>query len=140
MIYMICGVPGSGKTWVCKQLEDSYEYIAHDDYIDDKELYFRMLESADADDVPVITECPFKERPMRERLESMRCKVKPVFIVEDPEVIEARYRRRESGKALPKSSVIRASTIRNRAEEWKAPFGTSEWVLNYLMDERKKHE
>ncbi len=31
-IYLVCGVPGSGKTWVCKQLTDKFQYVAHDDY------------------------------------------------------------------------------------------------------------
>lgn len=130
-VYLICGVPGSGKTWVCEQLMDKFAYVPHDMFL--KTHSGVVIYTASASPKPVITECPFGERLLREELEAVGCHVIPYFIIEKPEVIKARYEKREN-RPLPKASHTRAASIIDRALEWKAPWGTSEQILTKLKE------
>lgn len=129
-IYLLCGVPGSGKSWVCEQLQEKFEYIANDDYIGKdyiKELFLRARRS----EKPVLADCPFAERKVREELENLKLTVVPYFIVESPQVVKKRYEARDL-KPVPSNVVTRSMTIKNRADEWRAPHGTSSEVLELL--------
>lgn len=128
-LYLVCGVPGSGKTWVCKQLSDKFYYVPHDQYYKNHALILTKV-CATANK-PVITECPFAERVLREDLEKSGIKVIPYFVVEEPTLIAKRYEQRE-GKPFPKNNFTRASSIVTRAKEWQAYFGSSESVFNTL--------
>ncbi len=128
-VYLVCGVPGAGKTWVATQLKDKFSYLPHDEHY--KDFINAIAETARKSDKPVITECPFAERITKEQLEKLGLKVHPVFVVEDPEVIKQRFRDREK-KEASKASVTRAVSILERAREWRAPFGTSKQILDYL--------
>ncbi len=129
LVYLICGVSGSGKTWVCKQLTDKFEYIAHDDHYANHA--FIVAEVSKKGTKPIITECPFGERPFRDQLVGYGLEVKPYFVVESPDVIARQYLLRE-GKPISKSAYSRAGSIMNRVHEWMAPFGNSAEVLELL--------
>lgn len=132
MIYLLCGVPGSGKSWVINQLKDKYTHVPHDEYSRSKlvsivfELGVRATQS-------LIIDCPFNERSLREELESNGLKVTPIFIVERPEVVMERYTKRE-GKAPTKNVITRATTIMNKVVEWDAKYGTSTEILKYFKE------
>lgn len=138
-VYLICGVSGSGKSWVCGQLKDKFTYVRHDQFFEgptvDHRLgtkrYLEALNLATNGSQPVVTECPFAERDLREKLEKLGIKVIPYFVIEAPDLVRARFRARE-GKEPGKNVITRAVTIRKRADEWKAPFGNSTAVLNML--------
>lgn len=131
-VYLICGVPGSGKTWVSKQLAHKFEYIPHDmHYKDHAKVIAQKSESLER---PIITECPFAERELRAVLTASGLEVKPYFVVEHPDVAKARYESREN-KPFPKNNYTRASSISKRADEWQAPKGTSQEVLELLNKE-----
>ena len=129
-VYLICGVSGSGKTWVCKQLTEKFLYIPHDEHFNDHAAV--LLKEARKSSKPLITEAPFGERVLREELEDNGCKVLPFFVIEDPELIAQRYFHRE-GKEISKSAYSRAATIVDRAEEWGAFHGTADAVLKKLQ-------
>lgn len=129
-IYLLCGVSGAGKSWVARQLE-SVRYVPHDDNYTNEKLYDKRLLSPS--DIPVVTECPFGERVVKKRLEDQGAKVIPIFVIEHPLVVSTRYYQREN-KMLPKGAFTRASTIKDRAKDWKAFAGTSEQVLTYMRD------
>lgn len=132
-VFLVCGVPGSGKTWACKRASHRFHYIAHDDYIGDEDAYLKAL--TDEYDRPVLTECPFGERVLRQKIEFAGGKVTPVFVVETPVVVQERYQKRRG--TLPAPNVLtRAVSIRNRAKEWEAFWGNSKEVLDYLLGER----
>lgn len=129
-IYLVCGVPGSGKSWACEQLKGNFRYLAHDDF--SKENYPEIIfQAALSEDKPVLADCPFAERELRDRLIEKGCYVITVFIVESPEICQERYEARE-GRPYPKSFLTRATSIGSRAAEWKAFRGTSEEVLEHL--------
>lgn len=127
MVYLICGVPGSGKTWVCQRLSQRFIYVPHDDHINN---FTKVVESF-AKTGTVITECPFGERQVRGDLERRGLIVKPYFIVETPETVALRYKNR-NGKLPSQNVLTRALTIKNRANEWNAPYGTSQEIYALL--------
>jgi len=130
-VYLICGVPGSGKTWVCNQLTNKFNYIPHDDHLKDHE--FVISKEVFNSPKPIITESPFAERVCREKLESIGIKVIPYFVIEEPNIVKSRYEKREN-KPVSQNVLTRAVTIKNRALEWNAPFGTSTEILNLLKN------
>lgn len=129
---MVCGVPGSGKTWVCERLKYLFKHVAHDDHIISGSVIPAVIAAATGSQ-RVLLDCPFGERIMRSALEAAGLTVKPFFIVEPTEVVQARYLA-QRGKDLPKPSVTRSVTIKNRALEWSAPHGTAEEVLRMLAE------
>lgn len=149
-VYLVVGVSGSGKSWVCRQLADKFNYIPHDrcwthptarpsEGLDPKwgpegcksthvETIVKEVRKSDR---PILTEVPFGERKIREDLEAAGVRVKPVFVIENPDIVASRYQKRE-GKPLHKAVYTRATTIKERAKEWGAYAGTSEQVLDHL--------
>lgn len=130
-VYLVCGVSGSGKTWVCKQLQHKFTYVPHDEHFKDHDSV--AVGAAKAHDKPVITECPFGERLLRAKLEKAGVKVIPYFVVEHPDIVARRFLLREK-KPIQKAAITRAVTIIERAKEWHAPMGTSEQILRALRE------
>ncbi len=136
-IYLICGVPGSGKSWVCERVTDKFTYLKHDDhYLNDSVTAIKAI--AEISQLPIITECPFAERVTRERLQALGFEVVPMFIVDDPRIIALRYQSRD-GRIIPKAHLTRAVTIRDRAIEWGAEQGTSDEILEILQRKEVNH-
>jgi gluconate kinase len=158
-VIVVAGVSGSGKSWASRQVAGKFHYIPHDRCWvspgskgwDPKQTWEAtagdasryqpgaksnhaevLIEAAKIAKKPIITECPFKERELRETLEAAGIEVIPVFVVEPPNVVAERYEKRE-GKPIPKNVFTRAETIINRAHEWGAFFGNSNEVLAHLQ-------
>ncbi len=134
-LYLICGVPGAGKTWVCKQLVGKYAYVPHDSHLDGT-LIAQCKLKANTGDKPLVTECPFGETVMRAKLIAAGFTVHPVFIVEPLRVVKERYESRKSGQKIGQGHATRAVSIEKRAKEWNAPYGTSQEILEYLNGRR----
>ncbi len=135
MIYLIIGVPGSGKSWVSAQLEQRFNVVRHDDYIG--EDYARALAEADGQDKPVLGELPFGITEIKTKLETKGYEVVPVFILEDTNTLTKRYQERE-GKDIPRGHLTRQETYRQRAKEYRAYSGTSLQVLEHLKQKGEK--
>lgn len=130
IVYLVCGVSGSGKTWVCEQVADKFHYVPHDMY--PLSLATECAYRADLyRDKAIITECPFAERVLRDTFIQRQFIVHPYFVIEAPNTCAERYLKRE-GKPIQKAALTRASTIVDRAIEWGAPYGTAEEILEML--------
>lgn len=129
-VYLICGVSGSGKTWVCKQLTDKFTYVPHDQHYRDQ---VDAVLKASSPSRPVITECPFAERILKQQMEEKGLEVTPFFVITAPDKVAEQYFARE-GKKVGKNVYTRASTILNRAIEWSSFHGTAEEVLKKLRE------
>lgn len=129
-IILICGVPGSGKTWVCEQLADSYRYVPQSDHF--KNHFETLVKTARTPGETIITEVPFGERDLRDKLLAADLTVRVVFVVESIEVLVDRYYHREK-RPLSQSSITRADHINQRALEWNCFAGTSQQVLDHLL-------
>jgi len=135
-LHLIVGAPGSGKTWVTKQLEDKFHLIHHDGYIYLKTpgaYVDAILREAPKATKPVLIEAPFSVSQTVEPLEKAGYTIKPVFIVEDSNVHSKRYQDREK-KPIPQGHLTRTQTYLARAIQGKHFYGTSEQVLKHLKE------
>lgn len=134
-VFLVVGVPGSGKSWVCEQLTEKYTYIPHDAHIG--EDYVIAIVNASRDAIaPLLIEAPFSISQIKDPLDHAGFLVECVFILDEPSVIIARYERQESrgGKPFPPVHLKRMQTYAKRAASCGAFSGTSEEVLNYLKN------
>jgi dephospho-CoA kinase len=149
-IILVCGVQGSGKSWVCRQLKHRYHYVQHDrcwrhptavpgDGDDVKwgppgsrnvHLPTLVMEAQRADR-PLITEAPFGERELREKLIQAGLNVRVLFVNEPPEVLAKRFLQREQ-RPIDRAALSRAAGIARRAAEWGCFVGSSAEVLAEL--------
>lgn len=138
-IYIIAGTPGSGKTWVCNQLENKFRVVHHDEHLQGGFTGFggelgyvkELARQARIGERPVLGETPFSLSKIMEPLQGMGFEVKPVFILESESVTSQRYLDR-MGKRIPKGHLTRIRTYRLRSKELNAPAGTSREILEYL--------
>src|SRR4030095_8380265 len=152
-IILVCGIQGSGKSWLCRQLTNQYHYVPHDrcwkhplaepeDKIDadwgppgSVSTHFEtLINEAMKTNLPVLTEVPFGERALRDKLIAWNYNVVPVFVIEDPLVLMRRYSSRD-WKPLPVGALTRAAGLPLRASEWNCFAGTSDEVLEHLIKE-----
>ena len=133
-VILLCGVPGSGKSWVFERLGDKFAKIHNDHYIGlPMENIVNRAKGLARGTLPVIMDCPFDERERRKALEAEGLTVVPLVIVEKPNVVRMRYEAREL-KECSQATLTRAARMVDKALEWNAKYGTSEWVLKYLLD------
>jgi hypothetical protein len=137
-IYLVCGVPGSGKTWVCERVLDHYHWVPQDQYITKDraispiELHKKALIQAARTEVkPIIGEVPFMISIMIGELRGLGHDVRPVFVIEPPWLVKRRYEAREK-KTIPQMHLTRVATVRQRANALSLFSGKSEDVLAYL--------
>lgn len=134
-VYLVVGVPGSGKSWCCEQLQSQFYYVHHDGYIghiNQPEKYVAGIVAAAAKaNRPILAEAPFSISAIKDPLEKQGFDVRPVFILEPEGVLRARYLAREK-KEIPKGHLTRQKTYAERAALWKSFVGTSTQVHAYL--------
>lgn len=130
-VYLLCGLPASGKTWVCERLD--WHYVPNDAFIGNEAgLIANVLMKVRLRSKPTITDCPFGERQRLEAFMRQGLQVKPYFIIEPAHVLIERYKKRHHAPLKQAYFETRARSIRERAVEWKAPWGTSSEILALL--------
>lgn len=133
-IILLCGVPGSGKTWVLQRLAKKFATVQNDEYIAHTRAHLAgVVAHVAAGDRPVLVDCPFGEREFKAMLEGHGLEVYPFFVVEPVDVVAQRYMTRE-GKPASQATLTRATTIADRAREWGAPAGTADEILEHLRE------
>lgn len=134
-VFLLIGVPASGKSWVVKQLGKEFQVIEHDKFIGSSrhngEYVEAALEAAESSSKPILMEAPFSMSEIMNPLRAEGVKVEPVFIVEDKDVLSKRYASRGRGP-LPKGHLTRMGTFKMRADAGNFFMGPSEKVLEYL--------
>lgn len=131
-VYLVVGVPGSGKSWVCAKLAPKFNHVAHDDFknVDYTKVIWTAAKQGSK---PVLAETPFGVSQIMATLCDNGVEVEPVFILESTEVTTQRYSLRE-GKAIPKGHLTRIETYALRAKQLGAFSGTSQEVLEHLKN------
>jgi hypothetical protein len=138
-IFILVGAPGSGKTWVARQVVDKFTYVPHDTYgLAGNKAYVKSIATqATNSDKPIVCDTPFSLSEIKEPLSHLGLNVKPVFIIESPETTQSRYEARYRTEGLgqpvmPKGHLTRIETYKQRARELQAPSGTSSEMLDYM--------
>lgn len=128
-VYLLVGVPGSGKTWICNQLSN-FTHVPHDAYIG-QDYIAALKTAAKKSDKPVLAETPFSVSQIMHPLLEAGITVKPYFIHEPEAVLKARYTARE-GRPIPLGHLSRQFTYMDRATILGAPIGTAHQILQLL--------
>lgn len=129
-VTLVIGVPGSGKSWVCEQLLDRYHYVANDMHKTNPAAAIIAAATEECYN-PVLSDVPFGERKLKDKLEKRGLVVRCVFIREDAATIRERYEQR-SGEAANSVILNRISGLSKRAVDWGCFQGTSKEVLEFL--------
>jgi hypothetical protein len=126
-VYLVVGVPGSGKSWVCSQLKESFYHVPHDSHIGSDYPGLIKELSGLVQSKPILAETPFSVSQFTDILSN----VETVYVLDRYEVVLERYKARE-GKAPAPGDRTRQETYRKRARESGSFSGTSQEVLDYL--------
>lgn len=132
-IVILVGSPGVGKTWVSDQLKEMFHVVEHDDFKSKSGYIFELSRVARSGTKKILGNTPFGLQEIIHELESKNLKVRPVFIIEKPDVLTARYEA-DRGKKIPPGHLTRQNTYKARAKELSAFCGTSDEVLKHLME------
>lgn len=131
-VYLLFGVPCSGKSWVISHLPRTcYRYVSHDASSSRTSLV-RTCAMEAAGDRPVIVDCPFDERNLRFDLENAGLSVIPVCVLAPAPVVNRRYMAR-NGVPAPANVLTRATTIHQKVDEWVCYAGESDEILNFFQ-------
>ena len=137
-VYLVIGVPGSGKSWVCNQLKDKFVYKNHDarlGHANQPELYINdILEAAEGATKPILIEAPFSISAIKDPIEEAGYEVEPIVIADDDYVISMQYKLdpTRQGNDIPKGHLTRMGTYIQRAKTLGWFHGNSSQVLEHL--------
>lgn len=133
-IKIVVGVPCSGKSWICNQLKDKYNYIPHDEYMHSHNAYIgAVINAANTGNKPVLAEIPFSMSDIQRVLDKHKLGHEFVFVIEPQNTLRERYRSRED-KEIPQGHLTRQNTYNERADFLRAKKGTSSQILDYLNE------
>ena len=130
IVYMVCGLSGSGKSWVCSQLTELTHYVSFDEV--NKNEHVRLLIEAGKIGKtslydPTIGVSSFIKH------NSDKFDLRPIFIVESKDIIKARLIAR--GGKWREGMDSRLKSMDRRTIKYGVFHGTSQEVLNYLKKE-----
>jgi len=129
-IIVIAGITGSGKSWICNQLRDKFNYIPYDGIPKEQHL-LKILEKSRENNKPVLYD-PFRKGSSFYKRYKDFYDVKFLVIVETAEVIWERLKSRGSKMTLEE---VQELVIKNNRNLKHSTFsGTSIEILNYLRD------
>lgn len=126
VVHLLCGVPGSGKTWIARQLPQ-FTYIPHDDY--PVANYAQALVNASQTSTkPILAEAPFRISILIDQIRMRNIKVITYYIQEPEQTIRQRYEQRDL-KPFPKQHQSNLNRYNQRPWDHR---GTSQLILNLL--------
>lgn len=131
-MFLIIGVPCSGKSWVAMQVSKRFQWVPHDDF-KESEYPSRLIKAAKRSELPVLGEIPFGLSKIKEEIENYGLKVVTVCISEEEPVLRSRYFQRER-KEMPSGRMKLQETQKSRALEAGSFVGTSSEVLKFLKE------
>lgn len=132
-VYAVIGCPGSGKTWICDQVKENFNFVHHDLYIGMAEGRYveAILEAAPKSDRPLLIEIPFSINTITTPLRDAGFEIVHLIIQEPPLTIAGRYYNREK-KKIPQGHLTRMNTYNARALENGWLRGSTEHILEIL--------
>lgn len=127
-LYMLAACSGSGKSWVCKQLTDLYDYVSYDD--NRKKTHLDLLLQPSTK--PKLYDPPIKISTFFKR-HSHQFDIHAVFILETDEVVRSRIESR--GGQWTEHIAKRNAAMQKRFAKYGSFAGTSQEVLDYLRSQ-----
>ena len=124
--FIVAGAAGSGKSWVCDQLQ-SVNYISYDSI--PKEQHYHYMIELSKNGLPIVYD-PFRKISTIYNRYKDLFDMKVVLIIESPEIVYDRLQGRGSKLTLEK--VVSACKKIARYRRYAHFMGTSAQVLEYL--------
>jgi hypothetical protein len=101
-VHIICGVPGSGKSWAIRQADTShYHHIPHPQGARPEQHAARLAAAAHASNKPILTEAPYAVRALQQHLSRAGVPSKTYHVDTPLHRAQAQYEARENGKPYP---------------------------------------
>jgi hypothetical protein len=125
VVYLVSGISGSGKSWVCEQLLDKFTYVSYDR--EQRRDHLDLLKATTGK--PKLYDPSIKISTFIRRY-SYLFDIRPVFIIENESVIRDRLEIR--GGVFTDYAPRRMKVIASRAAKYGVFSGTSSEVLDYL--------
>jgi len=132
-VFLLCGPPGCGKTWISEQIQDRFNFVVHDEHPID--VYpSALLNASRVSELPILGNAPFRCGVVIQYLRIRKVDCKAIYIVEPYDVVAQRFIKREGRE---KFSSWHQKNIRhqNKRAETQADFkGTADEVLEYMKE------
>ena len=126
VLYLVCGVSGSGKTWVCSQLTQKFAYLSSD--TSGRDGHIAKLLEMSKEGRPLLYDLSVGISTFIKRHSDL-FEIFPVFIVETKEVVLERLKLRGTGDRLSEARLV---AIDKRTAKYGVFSGTAGEVLEYL--------
>lgn len=123
IVYLVCGVPGVGKTTILSKFKDKANCISYDNGSKADHLKSMYLNKISIYDIPFKISNFIKDN-------SDKLDIRPVFIIEDEQVIGCRINSR--GGSFSDAMTARMRRIQRLADTHGVFNGTYDEVLNFL--------
>lgn len=130
-VYIVCGPSGIGKSWVCNQLKNKFNYLSHDEHEVD-EYADAIYEAAQDSTKPILGDAPFRTSDLIRDLRSRGLKTEAIYIVEPESTWVSRMIEREGPQGLTPRRIKQFHHLKSRAEQFGDFVGSSLDVLSYL--------
>lgn len=133
-VYLLCGPPGCGKTWVSEQIAEKFNFLIHEEY-PIEQYQTALLNASWISEKPVLGNLPFRCGVVIDFLKSKNVDTKAIYVVEPYDTVARRFIEREGRERF---SGWHKKNIRhqNKRAAQRADFaGTAEEVLNYMRKE-----
>lgn len=123
-VYLICGVSGSGKSWICEQLKDKFSYISYDN--NKKASHLDLIREADK---PVLYDLSVNVSTFINRNKD-EFDITPIFVMGDFLTVKSQLVSR--GGKVTKSLYRRWKIMKSRYNKYGTFIGSSNEVFKYL--------
>ena len=123
-LYLVCGPPASGKSWVCGQLTDKFNYVSFDGINKNNHVYELLMNN----DKQLLYDPTFKVSTFTKRYGHL-FKIHRVIIEEDISTIEQRMCGRDGKITSTIEGRIKRMNVLAKSAEF---VGTSSEVLDFL--------
>lgn len=124
-VYLLCGVSGSGKSWIAAQVLDKCTYVSFDKVPKPEHLSRIMSSGSDVLYDPTYKISTFIRRHSHE------LNIIPIFILEGEDIIKTRLEGR--GGSITASVIKRIASMQARAGKYGVFSGTSDQVFRFLQ-------
>lgn len=133
MLYLIAGVSGSGKSWVCNQLSKQFNYISYDAV--PKKQHLTLLLNPKNHNKPLLYDLSIKTSTFIKR-HSKEFDIHFITIMGD--FLQVKQQLKNRGGKITKGLYRRWIIMKNRTDQYAEFTGSASEVLSYLQSVGRK--
>lgn len=127
-IYIVSGIAGSGKSWVCNQLTSKFHYIAYDK--NKKKDHLHLIRSAPKDKIILYDLNINTSTFIRRNCEEFNIR----FVTILGDFLQVKQQLKDRGGKITKGTYSRWKVMKKRANTYGECQGSSSEILKYLKN------